>query len=62
MKTYVKPQMEAVELKMGQQLLTGSITDIVSGDTGIGDGGGGSGPAMAPGLFGNIEWDLVLGE
>ena len=61
MKTYVKPQMEVVDLKMEQQLLTGTITDIVS-DTGIGDGGGGSGPAMAPGLFGNTEWDLVLGE
>ena len=41
--------------------LTGTITDI-TGNSGIGDGGGGSGPAMAPGLFGNAEWDVILGE
>lgn len=61
MKIYVKPQMEVVELKMSQQLLTGTITDI-TGNTNISDGGGGSGPAMVPGLFGNTEWDLILGE
>ena len=41
--------MEVVEIKATQQLLAGSVKTI-DGNAGIGFGGGGSGPALAPGM------------
>ena len=64
-KEYMKPQMEAVEIKMGLQLLAGSVTDI-SGNGGLDLGGGGNGTGdstpHAPGLFEGDAWDTLLGE
>ena len=61
-KRYVEPQMEAVGIKMGQQLLVSSIT----GNTGLTPGGGGDGTGgatpQAPGLFGEPAWDVLLGD
>ena len=57
--------MEAIEIKMNQQLLAGSVTDI-TGNAGLdptplpGDGTGGSVP-QAP-LFDDPAWDALLGE
>lgn len=48
-KIYNKPTMEVVEIKATQQLLAGSVKTI-DGNAGIGFGGGGSGPALAPGM------------
>jgi hypothetical protein len=48
-KIYDKPMMEVVNTKTTQQLLMGSVTDI-DGNADIGYGGGGSGPALAPGM------------
>ena len=47
-KEYTAPLTGAIEIKMSQHVLTGSITSINSGDTGIGLGGGGTGPARGP--------------
>ncbi len=55
--------MEAVEIKMNQQLLAGSG---INSNSGIIPGGGGSGTGgsvgRAPGLFDDPAWDAVLGE
>jgi hypothetical protein len=55
-KDYQKPTMNVVLLQHRTMLLSGSITDVNSGDTGIGYGGGGNGPARAPRRSG-IDWD-----
>ena len=64
-KEYMKPSMEAIEMKTEQQLLAGSI-DNISGNLPGGDaitpGGGGAGGGRAPGLFDGPEWDALLGE
>lgn len=64
-KEYTVPQMEAIEIKMGQQLLAGSVTGISgNGDLdptpGPGDGTGGS-VGHAP-LFDDPAWDTLLGN
>ena len=46
-KDYQKPTMNVVLLQHRTMLLSGSITDVNSGDTGIGYDGPGSGPARA---------------
>ena len=38
------------------QMLCGSITGVEGGDTGIGYGGGSSGPARSR-SYGGIDWD-----
>ena len=57
--------MEAAEMKTGQQLLIGSVTDI-TGNGGLTPGGGGDGTGgstpRAPGLFGDPTWDVLLGN
>lgn len=40
--------MKVATMKYQSPLLTGSVTDVDGGDTGIGYGGGGSGPARSP--------------
>ena len=54
-KEYQKPAMRIERIEHAQ-MLCGSITEVESGDTGIGYGGGGSGPARAR-QHGGIEWD-----
>ncbi|MBR1712349.1 MAG: hypothetical protein IJ722_02955 [Alloprevotella sp.] len=44
---YQKPAMRIVKLQHSQMLCTSGITDVNGGDTGIGYGGGGNGPARA---------------
>ena len=57
-KDYQKPAMRVVLLQHQQHLLAGSdVTNVNSGDTGIGYGGGGSGPARARQFNGGIDWD-----
>ena len=56
--------MEAIEIRMGQQMLAGSVSGIggnLTGDDAITPGGGGSGDGRAP-LFEGEEWDKLLGE
>lgn len=48
-KIYEKPTMEVVKIKVSQQLLIGSVTDIDT-NVDINPGGGGTGPAYAPGM------------
>ena len=55
-KDYQKPTMNVVLLQHRMMLLSGSITDVNSGDTGIGYDGPGSGPARAR-QHGGIDWD-----
>ena len=56
--TYQKPAMKVVKLQHTQTLLAGSgVTDVNSGDTGIGFGGGGNGGARARQYNGGIDWD-----
>ena len=54
--TYQKPAMQVVLLQHQQTLLAGSVDSVNSGDTGIGFGGGDSGPARAR-SNGGIDWD-----
>ena len=65
-KEYMKPSMEAIEIKMGQQLLAGSEVSGIGGDSGLIPGGGGDGSGgsagRAPGLFDDPAWDALLGE
>jgi hypothetical protein len=62
-KEYMKPQMEAIEIKCNHHLLI--VSDL--GGDGIGGGGsdggsgGGGGDPQAPGLFDGPEWDVILG-
>ena len=55
--TYQKPEMRVVLLQHQQTLLAGSVDSVNSGDTGIGFGGGGNGPARARQYNGGIDWD-----
>lgn len=50
-KQYIKPLMAMEEIEPEQQFLTGSIINSIDGgDTGIGYGGAGSGPAGSRGI------------
>ena len=49
--------MEAVEIKMNQQLLAGSGGDSIHADDPQNPGN-----SMAPGLFDDPAWDALLGE
>ena len=65
-KQYMKPSIEAVEIRMGQQLLAGSLPSATGGNGGLDEhigGGDGTGPSVgrAP-LFEGEEWDILLGE
>jgi len=54
-KEYEKPAMRVVKIAMTSIICTsGNVTDVDGGDTGIGFGGGGSGPAHARSFGG---WD-----
>ena len=55
-KNYMKPALRVVRIQQKCQILSGSITDVNSGDTGIGYDGPGSGPARAR-QHGGIDWD-----
>ena len=60
-KNYMKPALRVVRIQQKCQILSGSVTSVESGDTGIGDtgitgGGPGSGPARAR-SNGGIDWD-----
>jgi len=55
-KNYCKPTMNVVKIQHKCQILAGSVGDVQSGDTGIGYGGGSSGPARAR-SYGGIDWD-----
>ena len=54
-KYYQKPTMDVVKIQHQAHLLAGSVTGVDGGDTGIGFGGGGSGPAHARSHGG--DWD-----
>jgi hypothetical protein len=62
-KAYSEPLMEAVDIKMNQQLLAGSVGNNADIDPMPlpGDGTGGSG-GRAPGLFDDPAWDALFGE
>ena len=53
-KEYMKPQMEAIEIKSQCQILAGSVNSI-SGDFEY--GGGGTGTARAPEYDDEIDWE-----
>jgi len=54
-KDYQQPALRVVKLQQQHSLLLEtSITTINGGDTGIGFGGGGTGPALAPELGGDL--------
>ena len=59
-KNYMKPALRVVRIQQKCQILSGSVTSVESsvesGDTGIGYGGGSSGPARAR-SNGGIDWD-----
>lgn len=56
-KAYQKPTMRIVRIQH-QQIICTSLYSINSGDTGLGFGGGGSGPAHARGFGGwDDDWD-----
>ena len=57
-KAYMKPQMEVVEIKMGQQLLAGSNVSNASGNVFSGNVYGGSGDARARGYEDDDDWDF----
>ena len=50
-KNYMKPALRVVRIQQKCQILSGSVTSVESGDTGIG-----SGPARAR-SNGGIDWD-----
>ena len=52
-KNYMKPALRVVRIQQKCQILSGSVTSVESGDTGITGGGPGNGPARARG----IDWD-----
>ena len=57
-KDYQKPEMRVVKIQQQAHLLSGSgVNNVDGGDTGIGYGGGGSGPAKARGFGGWDDWD-----
>ena len=53
---YQKPEMRVVKIQQTQMLCGSPLTEVNSGDTGIGIGGTGSGPARAR-QPGGIDWD-----
>ena len=55
-KNYMKPALRVVRIQQKYQILSGSVTSVQSGDTGITGGGPGSGPARAR-SYGGIDWD-----
>ena len=55
-KNYMKPALRVVRLQQKYQILSGSVTSVQGGDTGITGGGPGSGPARAR-SYGGIDWD-----
>ena len=55
-KNYMKPALRVVRIQQKCQILSGSVTSVESGDTGIAGGGPGSGPARAR-SNGGIDWD-----
>ena len=55
-KDYQQPEMRVVKIQHQYQLLANSVTDVDSGDTGIGFGGGGSSGGRAPGFVGFDDW------
>ena len=55
-KTYDKPTVEVVNIRTTQQLLIGSVTDINS-NIDIDYDGGGNGPALAPGVDFDSDFD-----
>lgn len=55
-KNYMKPALRVVRIQQKCQILSGSVTSVESGDTGIGYDGPGSGPARAR-QHGGIDWD-----
>jgi len=57
-KDYQKPAMRVVRIQH-QQIICTSVTSVSSGDTGLGFGGGGSGPARTRQHGG---WDDSLDE
>ena len=60
-KEYMKPQMEAIEMKV-QQMLAGSGPTSAAGNGDLDPViGPGSGNGRAP-LFDGPEWDALLGE
>ena len=62
-KEYMEPQMEAIEIKMGQQMLAGSVPTSAAGNGDLDPViGPGSGNGRAPGLFEGDAWDALLGE
>jgi len=56
-KEYQKPTMWVEVLQHKTALLTSSIIQVGSGDTGLDYGGGGSGPAHVRDLDDIIDWD-----
>ena len=58
-KEYMKPAMRVVKIQAANIICTspGGVTGVSSGDTGIGYGGGGSGPAHARSFGGYDDWD-----
>ncbi len=55
-KNYMKPALRVVRIQQKYQILSGSVTSVQGGDTGITGGGPGSGPARAR-SYGGIDWD-----
>ena len=54
-KNYQKPSMKVIKIQHSG-IICGSVRGVESGDTGIGFGGGGSGPSRAR-SFGGFDWD-----
>ena len=52
-KNYMKPALRVVRIQQKYQILSGSVTSVQGGDTGITGGGPGSGPARAR----SFDWD-----
>ena len=52
-KNYMKPALRVVRIQQKCQILSGSVTSVEGGDTGITGGGPGSGPARAR----SFDWD-----
>ena len=57
-KNYQKPSMKVIKIQhQGIICTSGTVTNVESGDTGIGFGGGGSGPSRARSFGGWDDWD-----
>ena len=55
---YLNPSIEVIEIRQQCNILTGSVTDV-TGNTGIGYGGGGHVEPTAPGF--DDEFDALFG-